>query len=527
MVGFARRRDKERGVILILTLFVLLITYAMVTQLTLGTSVSWMTSRNASDRIRMELACKSAAEQILGVLADDAAGGGLGDVSAEAESFLGDLGYGGDSGDAAGAEAEEDEEEEPVSDSLQDAWAKPMRVTMGDIQITSWVQDECGKFNLLTLVSPDSEESDQARERCRRILDFMREEFDDDLDFTQASRITGEITEWLEGVNRNEDWPAPLRHSLSEESERILMLDVEELLLIEGITPTLYYDQVREGDRIAPGLETVFTVWTSVQITPPDESADLGTTEEEEQSLFGDAAGASESERGSFGAGEGDAAGGQGFLSTQVSATGEERLAAAQGGLDDLLEVGESVGVRLNLNTMPRAVLEGLLPTSVLPSGMVEDILRFRNEVDEEAIADEAQSEVDVEAEALERALYGETFEEPLKYFSSVEALDEIPGWDGRLDDEQKESLEALVGTQSDVFSVHLWARIPPQGWAQEQRYEEPSGPVLRMRAIVWRRSGEDGVKFILIRPWHEVGRTRWSIPDFQWDLPVYQPPRW
>ena len=114
-----------------------------------------------------------------------------------------------------------------------------------------------------------------------------------------------------------------------------------------------------------------------------------------------------------------------------------------------------------------------------------------------------------------------------MKYFSSVEALEEIPGWEGRLDDEQKESFEALVGTQSDVFSVHLWARIPPQEWAQEQRYEEPSGPVLRMRAIVWRRAGEDGVKFILIRPWHEVGRTRWSIPDFQWDLPVYQPPRW
>ena len=57
MKGLAgRRRRNEGGVILILTLFVLLITYAMVIQLTLSTSVAWMTSKNASDRIRMELA---------------------------------------------------------------------------------------------------------------------------------------------------------------------------------------------------------------------------------------------------------------------------------------------------------------------------------------------------------------------------------------------------------------------------------------------------------------------------------------
>ena len=164
----------EGGVILILTLFVLLITYAMVTQLTLSTSVAWMTSKNASDRIRMELACKSAAEQILGVLADDAAGGDLGGASGEAQSLLGELGYadgGADTGGATGAEGEDADEEEPDSDSLQDSWAKPMRVVMGDIQITSWVQDECGKFNLLTLVSPGIEERDAAKERCQRILD--------------------------------------------------------------------------------------------------------------------------------------------------------------------------------------------------------------------------------------------------------------------------------------------------------------------------------------------------------------------
>ena len=511
-----RRRLGEGGVILILTLFVLLITYAMVTQLTLSTSVAWMTSKNASNRIRMELACKSAAEQILGVLADDAAGGGLGGASAEAQSLLGELGYADGDADAGGggaAEGEDAAEEEPDSDSLQDSWAKPMRVVMGDIQITSWVQDECGKFNLLTLVSPGIEERDAARERCQRIIDFLREEFDDDLDFTQAGRITEEIVQWLEGSNRNLDWPAPLRHSGSEESERILMLDLEELLLLEGVTPNLYHDQVRDEDRIAPGLETVFTVWTSVDIDSPDASDDPGTSPAEEASLFGDSV---------------DSGGGLGEESSlETSVAVDDRLSGAQGGLDDVLEAGAGVGIRLNLNTMPRAVMEGLLSTSELPAGLVKDILHFRNEVDEEAIAEEGQDEVDVEAQALERALYGETFEKPMQFFASVDDLEEVPGWDSRLDDEQQERVKELVGTQSDVFSVHLWARIPPQDWVQESRYEEPTGPVLRMRAIVWRRAGSEGTRFILIRPWHVVSRTRWTIPDFQWDLPVYEPPRW
>ena len=251
------------------------------------------------------------------------------------------------------------------------------------------------------------------------------------------------------------------------------------------------------------------------ELEAPDASAEPGTTPDEEASLFGDP------DPSVAGVGVGE----ESSLETSVAL--DDRLAGAQGGLDDLLEGGAGVGIRLNLNTMPRAVLEGLLPTSELPAGLVEDILHFRNEVDEEAIAEEGQAEVDVEAQALERALYGETFDEPMQFFASVDDLEEVPGWDNRLDDEQKELVKELVGTQSDVFSVHLWARIPPQDWVQEDRYEEPTGPVLRMRAIVWRRAGSEGTRFILIRPWHVVSRTRWTIPDFQWNLPVYEPPRW
>ena len=101
----------------------------------------------------------------------------------------------------------------------------------------------------------------------------------------------------------------------------------------------------------------------------------------------------------------------------------------------------------------------------------------------------------------------------------------EVEGWEDRLDPEIASEFQALIGVQSDIFSVYLWCRIPPSEWEQEEHYEEPPGPVLRMKAVVWRRSGGDGTKFLFIEPWHEVPYARWRIPDFQEDVPVYREP--
>ena len=50
---------------------------------------------------------------------------------------------------------------------------------------------------------------------------------------------------------------------------------------------------------------------------------------------------------------------------------------------------------------------------------------------------------------------------------------------------------------------------------------------MLRLKAVVWRRQGEDGAKFVFIEPWHEVTQTRWRIPDFQNELGAYFPPEY
>ena len=52
------RRAGQRGVVLILTLFVLFITIAMVSQLSIGASVAWNSTRYRADKTRMHRAAE-------------------------------------------------------------------------------------------------------------------------------------------------------------------------------------------------------------------------------------------------------------------------------------------------------------------------------------------------------------------------------------------------------------------------------------------------------------------------------------
>ena len=496
--------DSRSGVVLIITVIVVLIAWALVAQLSLGTRVAWQAAKNHADRVRLEAACLAVAEQLFQALADDAAGvdsiGGFG--GAAAEEALASLGA-----DSEG-EADPGEEESPdtaSSDSRMDAWARPMRVVMGDIQVTTWVQDENSKYNLLALVSEDEEARREAREIVTRILDHLREDFDDDLDSTEARLITDEIVEWLEASNRDEVLPRAPRFSDLEDSEEQLMLDLDELLLLESIDEKLYYDQLRDEDRIAPGLETVFTVWTSLGLAAPETAAEAPD-----------------------GSGEGETAGGEagaeGASGAEAAASAEEIGRTVSGGLQGALEGDPPIGNLININTAPRAVLLGLVDPSLVNGRVIEEILEYRNEIDEEALAED--EEVDPDLLELERALYGTEEQIPYRFFGSLEDLSEIGSFE-RLAPRAQEALRSRVGVQSDVFSLYLYARIPPPDWRPEERYEEPIGPVLRLRAVVWRRSTEDGARFIPILPWHEVPYTRWTIPDFQDDLQEFRPPEY
>jgi len=353
-------------------------------------------------------------------------------------------------------------------------------------------------------------------------LDRLRDEFEDDLTFSDAQRITEEIVRWLEGQDRSEEYPLAVRHSEPEEKNYSLMLVPEELLLLEWVTEELYYDQLyeRSGETwIAPGMESVFTVWTSLALDPPDEGTTSGAEgAEDTASGFGseDLGGAADALAG----GGGD----RGAGSQDGSEVGAAEILPA-GGLSGAEEGNpDGPGTKININTVSRVVLESLLDPQDLPWQVVNDLLEYRNEVDEDAMLAEESEEYDDEAADLERAFYGDQETDPLQFFNSLDDLDKVDGWKG-LDQETKDRVLALIDVQSEVFSVFLDARIPPQDWMQEERYEEPRGPVLRLRAVYWRIPGEDGVKLIPVLPWHEVPHSRWAVPDFQDRLGVFLAP--
>lgn len=523
---------------LILTLFVVMITFALVTQLTIRTSVAYQTAHNSADRTRMEYAAITAGDEILRILADDMPASEEGDGAMDSLADATGEGAGTDAGIGGPGEGEGEEEEDDGSnsDSFEDEWARPARFTLGDIEVHAFVQDENSKLNLLTLFDPDPELADEARARFVRILDFLRDDMDDDLDSQEATMILDELVAWVEGDARDLDFPPPRRHSVtravvvstestsaSEDStgptaqndepvteeeviELFLPYSLEELMLLEHVTEELFYDQLRPNDEIAPGLESVLTLYTSLALDPPETESP-----EDEGDALGDA-GADTS----------------GFQADGDSATGEDENVVTtnfEGGLDDMLDAGAGIGLKFNINTAHPAVLHGLLPREEMPEFIIDSILRYRNEVDEEAVAEQQGEDADYDEVELERSIYRDDEPTPHRYFRNLEDLNQVEGWEDRLDPEQAERFQGMVGVQSDVYSIYLWCRIKPDGWEQKFHYEEPPGAVLRMKAVVWRRQGEDGAKFLFIEPWHEVPATRWRIPDFQEDLGVYEEP--
>jgi hypothetical protein len=489
---------------LILTLFIILITYALVTQMTLGTVVAGQTTINTARRMQMKSAAISATEQFMEHLTSDPSAGGEAQGMGGAADMAGAVGGFGDAvadeGDREGEETEEQGSGDEA-DSLMDAWAQPMRIQVGEIQITAWAEDENAKFNLLSLVSDDEEYRDLSRRRFESILDRLRDEHDEDLNSADASIIADQLVEWLEGRTRDERYPYPLRKSSPEDQSFALMYCPEELLLLEDVNELLFFDQKLDDELFALGMEAAFTVWTSLAFDPPDSSGDetgaLGepeTNTEAAESAMADA-----------------------LSSEEPTSEVEEPALLAEGGFKGAAEGEDGIGALLNLNTAPRPVVEGILSEIGIPWTIINDIIEYRNEVDEEALLAMEDELVDMDFAEMElqQSRYGDQEQVPVQFFSSLEDLEEVGSW-ASLDEELKQNVYEVFGIKSDVFSVFIYARIPPGDWHPEYRYDEPPGPVLRLRGVFYRRSTADGVKMIPLQSWHEVPFTRWRIPDFQ-----------
>jgi hypothetical protein len=536
--GGRHGRRGERGIVLLLTLAVLFISISLVAQLAIGSAVAHASMRNRADTVRMEWACRSAAEEALNLLRDDAATGaegmsamggalGAGGFPPGAEGAAGGAAgaagaeAGGAAGGEGGGEGAGGEEEEAAVDSFEDTWAKPMRIMIGDLEITTFVQDENAKYNLHLLAVAEPDRRELEKERVMRILDALREEFDDDLDESESRIIVDELIQWMDPRGRQTELPLHPRHSLGErqDAEFALLGTLEELLLLEHVDESLYYDQVR-GEEIAPGLESVFTIWTTIAFAAPSAG---DTSDADAAAAAAGAAGAAGTGGAAAGAG---AAAGTGGL--PMAAAGEDEV-RGEGGLAGALDGNPPIGTKINLNTAARAVIEGLMPEYRLPRRQTTEILRWRNEVDEEELDARDGEEVDTEDRELRDALFGEEEEDPKQVFKSLEDLRLVPGFEeGALPADVEQELTDLLGVQSDVFTVYLYARVKQDlAWEPEQRYQEMPGTVLRLRSVVWRRTGQDGPVLLFLQPWQVVPATRWRIPDFQDELPTFRAPRY
>ncbi|MCA9002460.1 MAG: hypothetical protein KDB61_11085, partial [Planctomycetes bacterium] len=165
---------------------------------------------------------------------------------------------------------------------------------------------------------------------------------------------------------------------------------------------------------------------------------------------------------------------------------------------------GESTGgYSVNVNTAPLPVLAGLFDPRMVDSNLWLEIIRYRNE---------EQEDEDGKA-AAEEPMYNE-FGEPIllrKEFRDLTDLEPLPTME-RLDSETRDLVNSRLKVDSQVFSITITAREstlfqqgmdPMDMTRQERESAERAGTdlVRTVRRVVWRQSGEQVDAYVLV-PW-------------------------
>ncbi len=455
--------NRESGAILVLTLIVVVLLYAMVWQLTRTAETARLMGENDLLVARMENHMVFSLAQIEDMLAQDLDAAAAGEDAGGAGGGLPGMGGGlpggaggGLPGGAGGGEGEEEQDAAAVADGSQDAWYRPTAYSENDITTYVWVEDENRKFNILAMVSPDEEFAEESKQRFIRLIDVLREGTDWDLSQSQGSALAEEILDWMEARTRGEYLPRPKLKSDIEEGARnniTLPLQLDEIRLLAGVTDEVYFDKVFER-KVVLGLESVLTVSTSLAYDPGDPDDPANQQQQNQPAGAG------------AGAGDAGAGGGEGA----PAGSGED--------VADLEPIGQ--GIRINVNTAPWPVLRCLFPPAELSDAALEAILRFRNEEVEDTGLEGGDSDYTLyvqDADQVKR-----------KMFTDLSELEELPELQNLPDPTIRDELLELLTVQSDVFSVHMASLY--------KRNEESRSFVLqRARSILVRVEGDDGAQ--------------------------------
>lgn len=511
------RRRRQGGVALLMTLFIVLIVAAVILQLSVTTSSEYAVSGNESVVAKLESAAEAALVDARQALIDDAqpqsdssGGGGAG-------AGLPGMQQGGGGGDPNAPKQDD-------GDSLNDTWAHDQELSISDNQVRIHIEDENRKFNILSLVSKDQEYARASRERLVRIIDLMREfnGSERDIDSSYAETIAANIQQWLEGNRKN--FERPNLHSNKPDTTTTLPLTLDELQLLDGIDEDIFYDQ-KQGKRSYPGLESVLTIWTSIEAGAIKNTNDTSTDP------------AAAPAQGAPGA------------TTPPAGTTPDPNAQQQSDAavkDPSIAAGKSGGVKININTAPPCILRALVPNYDIPAEVWDAIIRYRNQLDEEKLkkAQEAGDYsggefppgVDPATKIVDRTFFAQGESGPAtQFFASLEDLNKVEEWKNCSNETAKKDVQKLLTTKSDVFSIYITVR-PTTGLGALQSQsvdafgittttpgaedpdDSPGGIVRRLRQIVWRRAGEQETVLLPLVVREERFTRKVAIPEFPVD---------
>tara|TARA_R110002072_G_scaffold139249_1_gene282700 strand:+ start:45713 stop:47332 length:1620 start_codon:yes stop_codon:yes gene_type:complete len=471
--------EGERGVALVMALIFSILLYILVAELVVSSRMVRATGENdallARMRTQMQYQLGEAEDKLLSDLvgqADEMGGEGLG---GGLEGLPGAAAGGGD----PAAESGEEEEEDPTSkcDSSRDSWFEPVGHPDNDLTTYVWIEDENRKLNLLTLWSPDQEFAQLSRDRMVRLIDGLREDTEFDVSSGDATMIVQSIIEWGNRPN-TEQMPTPeLKTDDEKKREFHVPLHLDELMMLPMVTPDLFFDKVLDK-RYFPGLESVLTLWTSTVADPGDPIK----------------------------------------LARQRAARGEPALEPepeAQPGGESTGEQPpqqpEGLGIRINVNTASRAVLRALYDPIRVPDRVIDGIIRYRNEIDEEA-TENANNENETESADFGEMQLGD--QALRNFFETVADLEEVEEFAQISDEEIKTEITTALTTKSEVFSIHMASLF--------KRNEDESNRVYlvrRARSIVLRlEEGEEG-KIVPLVPFEERIGLRVKPVEMQDDI--------
>ena len=503
-----RPHNEQQGIALILALIFSILLYILVAELVVSARLLRVTGENDALLARMANQADNTFSEIEDTLLSDLAGAAAG----EEGGALGGVGAppmgAGAEGTEGGEAGEGGEQEDPSAtcDSSRDGWAKPQSRAENDLTTYYWVEAENAKFNLLSLWSPDPKWAEFSRDQLVRLLDNLREDTESDIGASDADRIVRAIEEWARRSGSDRLPRPPLKSDDQRAQELTLPLHLDELLMLPDITEGLFYDQVLDG-RVLRGLESVLTIWTSLQFDPGDPDKNARRAAMGSSGAGGGNAGAGNAGAGSAG---GNAAGGSGGGSGGGAPAGQPGGGFApptDPNASPQQPMGE--GIRININFAPRSVLRAIMPEAAIPDSVIDAILRYRNEVDPEAQDAAETGSTTSDPYAFGGLELGE--EQKLKYFATVDDLDQVEEFANLPDPQVKTDFKSFCTTKSDVFSIHLATMF--------RRNEENRVYVMRRaRSIVMRvDDGAEGKLYPVVR-YEERHGMRVQASDLQDD---------